>query len=271
MSGSCSCGQLIGQCPFWEAVRARMTAEGWEWAEVVTASSFQAHVLRFPKTLLAKAADPAWQRLTEMTLALQTAIQVVSGRPHLVDSSKEPTRALFLARCHPDLRLIRLVRDPCSSVASHYWRLKQRGYFHFLRKDRRVHPALSPLLMLLAAASWTVGNLLADVAANAASRRAFRLRYEDLRDAPERAIGDLARFLGVDLAETIATLRAGAPVKAGHVIDGNGIRLHRGLRFDPGWEATRPTLPLWLRLCTVALCWPLMLRYGYLAFPRQRS
>jgi hypothetical protein len=262
----CACGATIRDCPFWREVRSRVEAEGVaSWDEAVRLSVGQAHVRNFWRTLRSAPGAPEARRLAEVTAAVHRAIAGAAGRPHVLDSSKEPTRALFLARHYPDARLVRLVRDPRGAVGSHYWRLRDKGYFHFLRRDYRL-PALSPLFLALAAASWTAGNLLHDLAASrAAPGRVVRLRYEDLRDRPAEELGRLGAELGIEVGAAQEKVGRGAALDVGHLIGGNDVRLEKGLRFEPGREGTRRPLPRWVGLLTVALCWPLMARYGYAA------
>jgi hypothetical protein len=262
LDNPCACGATIRACPFWTAVRARVEAAGVGWDEAVGASVGPAHVGRFWRTLRARGDDPAMLRLAEITAVVARAIAETAGKPVVLDSTKEPTRGLFLARFYPEARLIRLVRDPRGAVASHYWRLKDKGYFHFLRRDYRL-PWLSPLFLALAALSWTVGNALHEVAASRAPGRVVRIRYEDLRDRPADELARLGASLGIEVGPVLAMLARGETLPVGHDIGGNDVRLEKGLRFEPGREATRRALPRWVELLTVALCWPLMGRYGY--------
>ena len=68
---------------------------------------------------------------------------------------------------------------------------------------------------------------------------------------------------GKDVKPVLEMVARGETLPAGHDIGGNDIRLEHGLRFDPQKETTRRALPRWVEMLTVALCWPLMGRYGY--------
>lgn len=258
----CSCGATIEDCPFWSKARDRLAAAGIDWDEAATALVEQAHVRRFLATWWAAPNDAHLRHLAMLTEKLIAAILGDSGKTVLLDSSKEPTHGLFLLKYVSSTRVIRLVRNPLSAVASHQWRLEKQGRFHFLRREYR-RPELAPLFLVLAAGSWMVGNLLAEIAVRAAPDRVVRVRYEDLRDNPGRELARLGTVLGIDVDASLAKLDRGEPFTAGHNIGGNAIRHDRQLRFDPQREATRMALPRWLELLTLFLCWPLMLLYGY--------
>jgi hypothetical protein len=235
---------------------------GWSWQEAVEASVGQSHVRSFWQTWRASPGNAGMHRLRDITRSIALAVAHVSGKPHLLDSSKEPTRALFLAKYCPETRFIRIVRDPRSSVASHYWRIRRWGFYHFLRKDRH-YPNLLPVFILLAAASWTIGNILGEIAMWHARGRVVVVRYEDLRDDPAGILERIASSFELDISDVIEQIRADKILNTGHVIGGNGVRHESALRFDSGKEKTRPPLPLWARTTTILLCWPLMPYYGY--------
>ncbi len=257
----CGCGARICDCPFWRQVRTRVEALGCDWEKDGQALVDQAHIRRFWSTWRAADDDPAQRRLAEISHIIARAVTEVSGKRLMLDSSKEPTRGLLLMRYLPEARFIRLVRDPRSAVASHYWRL-QKGFFHFLRRTYPARPG-GPLFLALAAASWTVGNLLHEFVARRDPGRVVVVRYEDLRERPAEEIRRIGAALGIDVSDVIDKLVRGDELGVGHIIGGNEVRLEKGLRFDPGKQDRRPALPRWVGLMTVALCWPLMRRYGY--------
>ncbi|MFO1048913.1 MAG: sulfotransferase [Geminicoccaceae bacterium] len=259
----CSCGAKIGECPFWCEVRREVEAAGFPWPEVTSASMDQAHVKRLWRTWWAGPSDPHLTRLAAITGALEQAITKVAGKPVLCDSSKEATRALFLMKYYPTAKVIFLVRDPRSAVASHYWRFRSESRFHFLRKNHFLPRWMGPIVLTLAAASWTVGNLLGELAVRIAPERVLLLRYEDLRDRPKEALERISRTFRIDLGDVDDLLDRGSVVEIGHNIGGNQVRLEQSVRFDPTKEGSRPKLPAALVRMTVALCWPLMRRYGY--------
>ncbi len=263
--GACSCGARIGECGFWNRVREGTGLDAEAWRQASRAAFEQAHLRRFPATWRAAPDDAALSRLADFTRRVAQAIVEVSGKPHLLDSTKEATRGLFLARFLPEVRMIHMVRDPRSNVASQYWRWKKQGYFRFLRRDWRARP-LGPFFMALAAAGWTVGNLLSAIAVRRLGERAIRVRYEDLCRDPAQELRRIGEAFAIDLEPVIAKLRAQETFAVGHNVGGNQIRFEGRLQFDPERERKRPPLPAWLGFTVTALCWPLMLAYGYPLF-----
>jgi hypothetical protein len=139
----------------------------------------------------------------------------------IVDSSKDPARAMSLAGCAGiDLRIIHLVRDP-------------RGVAYSLMKtiDRNpragVPRGVDGLSARAAAQAWKT----ADGAANRVARRfppdrVLGIRYEMILEDPSRVRSMIADFLGVDGTCTQADPRA---VSSGHIAAGNRVRMNDSL------------------------------------------
>ena len=263
----CACGETMQDCGYWRKVReafARHAREGsiQDWREAAVALAEHAHIRNLPETFLARSSSPAMRRLAQTSDDVDRAIILATGKQHVVDSSKEPTRGMMLLRFSPEARVVYLVRDPRRLVASYYWRFKKRGgYFNFQRRDYHAPSMLLPF-MLVAAASWTVGNLICEIARRFAPKRTFRMRYEDLCEAPSAELGRLAKAFDLDLDDVIARIERGEPLAVGHNVGGNQIRNEGAVVFSPG-KGKEHAMPRWLDYLTLACCWPLMLAYGY--------
>jgi len=188
----CACGCVMRDCPFWTEVRHRFEEQGLDWDELIRATTTQAHLRSQPGTWLARSDDAKLTRLAQLTEGLQKAVAGRTGKTFLLDSGKEVTRALFLLRFSPRARVIHLVRDPRAVQQSHYWRIAERRGFKFLRHKYQA-TWTGPFFLVLAAASWLVGNLLAEAVCRVAPGRTVRLRYEDLRDDPVGTLRDRQR------------------------------------------------------------------------------
>jgi hypothetical protein len=268
---ACSCGATLGDCTFWGRVRAHVESAGIDYWALARTSRQQANICRLAAVAFARpGSKPDLDQLARSTAVLADAIRSAAGKAHLLDSSKEPTRALFLLRFLPDARVIHLVRDPRGVLASYYRKIARGEGFLFLRRRYRAK-ALAPLFLLLQAASWTVSNLIGEAIARAVPGRVLRLRYEDLRDRPAETVIWLGKELGLPLGDVAERLARGEEFVVGHNVGGNRIRREGAVRFDPSKErrSTRPSG--WIKTALL-LCWPLMLRYGYpLRLPPERS
>lgn len=261
---ACSCGAPIKDCDFWTNVRQEvLVGQDYDWAELSEIHTDQGHVKSLIATFFSKRSSPRFARLAEMTRRVDLAIRKVSGKEIVLDSSKEPTRGLFLLKHYTDARMVYLVRDPRSVVTSYYWRMKAGKPFHFLRREYH-GKALGPVFMFVGAASWIVGHAIFETIAKVAPERVIRVRYEDLCTRPDIELRRIGDAFGIPVDEVIAKIERGDGFPVGHNIGGNMIREGKSeVHFEPKKDLTRQPLPKWVELMTLALCWPLMGRYGY--------
>ena len=193
----CSCGAVMKQCEYWTKVRHRFEENvGYTWEMAVSKSVAQSHLSQFPSTLIRS--TEAFSELRTITEYLANSVTRVGGKQAILDSSKTPTRALFLVRNFDDSRVIHLVRNPTGILASNYWRLKHGKGFRFLRRTY-TNQKLTPFFLLLSAISWMAGNLLAELVKFIRPQQVFRIRYEDIASEPERLFEELSQFLKLDV------------------------------------------------------------------------
>jgi hypothetical protein len=266
----CSCGESLASCEFWRAVRGRVSASGgsgpgMDWERFAALSIAQAHKFQIPRTWWASTAEgrvPArFAELRSMTRRFTAAIGATSGRPVVLDSSKRPSRAIFLLKYLPEARLIHIVRDPRRVLESHWWRFKIKDTW--LAERWLYRGPLMPLAFVEAALFWLLANLLCEAIARIDPARVVRLRYEDLRDRPAIELRRIAAAFDLPLDDVIARVDRGDAFATGHMIGGNPVRMTGQVRLDRGWEKKREPLPRSLERVAEIICWPLMLRYGY--------
>jgi hypothetical protein len=258
--GQCSCGQIVTECPFWSTVVAAVENGGTRPDFLTTRNGIvrQAHIRRFVRTLLARS-NTGWLRDTaDQDRRFVTAIGRTAGRRWVVDSSKELTRALLLARARPEAVLVHLVRDPAAIWHSYSWRLEAGEGFYFLR---RRWPVKGPnrWVASFAALTWTTGNLLAELIGVLARDRMVRVRFEDLLNEPEKTLASIGELMDVELSPQAALVRSGGNISTGHRIEGNRIRTQEQIQIRPAAAARKVEVPWPARWIT----FPLRKRYGY--------
>jgi hypothetical protein len=262
-SASCACGQRGNICPFWDDVRR-------EWIKrtgvddvkgyLVLKNAFEGFKelwcwLRLLRER--RRPSPQFQAYAEHTCALFKAIRTVSGKSIIVDSSKNPARALALTMMHGvDLRLIHLVRDG-RGIA---WSMKRV----FIEDEKvAVQKYTKSRPVWRTAFSWLVINLQSAWVCRQLDRdKSMRVRYEDFVTNPRGALERIGGLIDVDFTSVADVISAGDALEIGHTIAGNRLRLagRVRLRLDREWTqklSVKDQGVFW------ALAGWLMRRYGY--------
>ena len=256
----CACGQTGRDCEFWREVHR-------QWSRRVGAVDMVAYVRAAQEIEFGlrpsltrnrmKARDPKYLDYARLTTGLLAAIRDVSGSEIVVDSSKVVARALVLSMVEGvDLRLVHLIRD-CRGVA---WSRKKR-----FRKDVRagVYKDDQGHGVARSAMVWARANLLVgQLRRSLPSESSIRLRYEDLISQPAVELQRIGRLAGVNLEALAEGVVGGLPMKTGHTIAGNRLRMAGAVRLRSDVE--------WVEKLTWrerTLCWGiagwLMKAYGY--------
>jgi hypothetical protein len=259
----CGCGEPFCACPFWTQV-GKEAYGGWDRIDLDQVQGLQHQVdrHRYLAALLAPRLAPAYRRrlrrYAELLAPLYRAIATVSGRPVVIDSSKDASHALLLRQVPGiDLRLVHLVRRSHGVAYSLTKTVRKPEVADAEAYMHRQSPATTALL-------WTTENLLLD-GLRPLGVPSRRLRYEALVTRPREHTAELLRLAGLDGADRELGFLHDGEVQLGvdHTVAGNPMRFRQGsvrLRADEQW---RGAMPRGQRLTVTAITWPLLLRYGY--------
>jgi hypothetical protein len=286
----CGCGERFRNCEFWRAVieKAFGSFERLDVREMLNMHRSMARE-RFTPMLMLLNRVPAdllgskLPRAYEDTLSrLYRSISEVAGKSVVVDSSREPSQALVLARIPSiDLRVLHLVRDSravafsysrrkaqfpndngsqrrkpvLTSSASRTLEFDEDGVQRILRRQGAVASALW----------WNWRNAWISGIPHLRRRRIpyTRLRYEDLVQDPRNAIAGV--FEQLELGEADLSLIDGPNVKlrVNHAISGNPVKFNSGgiaLRIDDEWRRAMRERD---RKAVGVITGRLMRQYGY--------
>jgi len=259
----CGCGQAFSRCPFWTDV-GNEAFGGWAQVDAAGMLALQARVdrTRFVPAMLAPGVKPGFSAELASYAGqlgrLYAAIQVVSGKEAVIDSSKHASTA-YLLRSVPgiDLKLVHLVRDS-HAVAFSWTKVVERPE---VVSAVDYMPLYGPARV---GARWISQNLLLQALVRLGVPSIF-VRYEELVTDPK-----------AELRRILALVKGAAPLPAmdfvgnatvelspGHLVAGNPMRFHQGptpLRVDEEWRARMRLGP---RVAVSALTWPLLAGYGY--------
>lgn len=231
---ACSCGTRIRQCGFWRRVAEGMKKRGHPFDVGAFGLNFEVSegglidravqagvrgpLLELARQVLITLWPGCEHRLLSVVQRNEVFADVlreITGRPVVVDGSKDPIRLLHLLRSREyEIRAIHLVRDGRGVVTSFRRHEKYgiaRGSQEFVRAHREAER----------------------VRAMMPADRTMRLIYEDLCAHPAERMRDVYAFVGVDPDSAPAELGA----QEFHVI-GNSMRLQRlsEIRCDTKWK-----------------------------------
>jgi len=259
-NGRCACGLELRQCPTWVAIfdQAFGGVNNVDASEMVRLRKrFNSHHLPLMvtkgirKRLLDRTGD-----LPLRLAQLYSGIRSSTGRPIIVDSSKEPHYS-YILRSQPSLEVyfLHLVRDP-RAVAYSWRRRKVEAGFSDGRFMATRRPSVSSTY-------FDVSNIASELIWARHTQRYMRMRYEDFISAPAEMLRRIGEFVEVDIDPSQAIDDGFANLSGTHSAWGNPNRfLHGqiGLAPEDEWKFRMPQSQ---RAVVTAMTLPLILQYAY--------
>lgn len=220
----CSCGEHCRSCEFWTRV-----FDDWRKNTGADPSHYAALQDRFerfrrlPVLLTEKRTrSGGFDEYLAMSVALLRSIQSVSGKNIIIDSSKNPFRAMALNMSSAvDLRFIHLVRDRDAVVRS-----MAKPYRKDLKKGIEVD--------MLGDAEWKTSLLwylvnaqISWVGKQFPPEKLLKVSCEDLISSPEEQIEKIGAMVGGDITDIKKRISEEKPFAIGHKIAGNRLRMEK--------------------------------------------
>ncbi|MCH2132769.1 MAG: sulfotransferase [Phycisphaerales bacterium] len=255
----CGCGERVRDCEFWTAVHDRWTGEtSADSQRYMELQGRYTRVRQLPRVVAVsrRAAGP-FGTYSRLTVALYEAVLREAGTRTLVDSSKNPVRALALSRMPGvDLRLIHLVRDPRGVAAS---------LMKAWKRDPRagIQHDIAALGVNQVAKGWSLVTRLSDwILRRSPPENVVRLRYEDFLADPGASLSAIGRAADLDMSSVADQVISGDPIHIGHTVAGNRLRMQQAvaLRKKDDWERS---IDPEVRSVIERRCRRGMSRYGY--------
>jgi len=235
----CACGDGANECTFWSDVRERYVGSTGD-GDFSALASLQEEIepySNFLKLLLNRVPRETLEMYGVRIGALINAISAASGNSIVLDSSKNPCRALAILRCKSvDLHLIHLTRDCRGFVQSRKKRQKILS-----APGAAVHSKVRPAWRSCLA--WNFVNVLSLATLfsyrRKTGRRGVVVTYEDFTADPENTLRRIGAALDVDFQEPLARIMRGDALELDHRLECNrvGFSADVKLRRQDEWKS----------------------------------
>ena len=223
----CGCGVPLVTCTVWSRILAawRLDVGDTLCSDVRWIAQRCSRRRHIPRLLLSSAiGGRAATRMQRVHQSLLRAIHSTTKAQWIVDSSKDPARAIALAHtAGVAIRIIHLTRDPRGVSCSLMKSIERSPIAGVPRSIDGVSPKK-------AARAWQV----ADAAASRVARRfppqhVLGVRYETMLRSPDSVRASVADFLGIEHHSELACCR---DVPLGHIASGNRLRMNGRLSIQ---------------------------------------
>ncbi len=257
----CACGSSVFECSFWSQVRHK-------WTDMVGEDNGERYIYLQKQIegsrsgwakLLLNRLDPSsvLAEYTRMTEALYHAVQEISGKPYLVDSSLSPRRAYALTmNPNIDLHLIHFLRDGRGCI----WSLNKPN-------KKTLTKTYVPTPAWRTAKYWISANLQSTRVYNRIPEdKRLRIRYEDFVINPELILKQIGLWVGEDLSGMVVQSKLVNADQIRHTVGGNRVRMLKEISIKPDFTwmenlSDKDRKTFWMMAGRLAR------KYGYVQHP----
>jgi hypothetical protein len=230
----CSCNKTVDDCPFWSKVKQLFikTSKDLELSDISAMQKYFERKMLSPFNILVHKLlhSKKFKQYKKSLKEFYTAIAIVSEKPVLVDSSKNPFRGYSLLNVFKDdVYFIHLIRDGRGQM----WSWIKSGVmppFNIpIRKNEDGKEAVGQhfwWVPILYAFSWVLYNLISFLIVWKAGRKqSVRIQYEDFIRNPSYHLKRISELINEDLGDLEELFVRKEPFRIDHLIAGNRLRM----------------------------------------------
>ena len=250
----CSCGDNVGECPFWTEVMQNSAMLPSDTGRLIELREKVDHTKYLP-LLFTKAGrkllNGNLQEYLDRLRDLYSAIAVASEGDILVDSSKVASRALILSMISEfEVYVVHMVRDARGVLFS--WQKKKERKGGYL-----TGPGMGKTLRY-----WITDNIGAEMLS--VQTPYTRVRYEDFAECPRKVVAQIQDAIPPISTKSLQFIdERSINLGTVHSISGNPDRFHKGettIRVDDQWKESLEPMK---KMTTQWIVYPLLRRYDY--------
>jgi hypothetical protein len=261
----CGCGVPFNRCSFWTQVMNTFQAEitNYKLKEIARLKhKVKATCLLAPisSRLLKRQVFENRHQYGQIMLRLYRAIQSISGKDIIIDSSKNLADLCCIANTRGiDLKVVHLVRDGRGVAFS--WSKKIKFSPLDVNSGTHLH-RYSPIRSSI---KWVLLNTQLEIMKRSMNLDTITITYEEFVRNPEQILSKIFSFLDLKCRFTVTPSARILNATNNHCVSGNPVRFQKGLtklRPDTQWKQN---MRLADRLLSTAISLPLLMKYGYLS------
>jgi Sulfotransferase family len=225
----CSCGKRVKECEFWQCIRGNITDEDIAKYNRIRAGFIKLKYIIDIIFIRGHEAGIDYQLYNKINTIIIDNIYKCSNKHIIIDSSKNPTRALSLIKGinNNEFFIIHLVRD----VRGYVW-----SNLKSFNKDIKggVQTDFKPRSILSSIIRWNFTNIASEIVKRRTNY--VTIRYEDFVNNPKDVLEDISSFTGVNFCQDLKSLNK--IIIERHTVAGNRLRMQKdiSIKQDVEWK-----------------------------------
>lgn len=259
-SQRCTCGLMMEQCETWQAAIEALDIAVEDRPTFFKYLASKASIFKLLSAVFHKW-DPVYRRALSKEADFIRAAQ--GDYKGVIDSSKELTRGVALARGPAKAIWLHIYRKPEQISASYRFRAR-KGKVKIFRKLYMFPPHLLFLLDIFVAITWSVWTFLTILIGCILPNRYICIKYEAFLESPAKHISVIADSIGESVSLATIEERIAAKINVGHIVGGNRMS-QEGSFFLKSSSTTQRAIPLSSKVICFLLCAPVKLM-AFLAY-----